>query len=958
MPKPFHSLTVEQFAELLGSFPFSRNIDSIHLHHTWRPNHSQYRGLTTLEAMFNVHTQENSWSDIAQHVSIAPDGTIWTGRNWNAPPASARGFNGNGHVGPFMIEMIGDFDRGKDVLEREQRQAVLAVIARVQQRFDLSPESLRFHNALSDKSCPGSAIEEKGFREEVATVRGQLPDAVSNGPRATNFPFDNRVHPVTRIIDDLRAVTPSSAGDGDGEGCNRSHQLDAQYSRETAPHPEARNSRGTKLTPEMLHRLRPHVINLNVGRLSSKGKFQTREADVDAIFEDHLVAWAQSRQEQKLPIVFYAHGGLTSEESGLITADLQVQWWKDNGVFPIHFVWETGLMETLGQILNPRRARGLDWFAPTDFAVEMLARTIGGVHIWSGMKVSAERAAGAQGGARYAARKLKEFCERSEFKDRIELHAVGHSAGSIFHTHFLRAAVKEEQVPSFRSVQFLAPAIRVDTFEERFKDLIGPGNGVDHLSIFTMARSYELDDTCSPAYRKSLLYLIYYALESERKTPILGLEESLRGNSWLKRLFDLDRRGGGHGEVIWSVSKNAGSYPASTSRTHGGFDNDAPTMESVAQRIIGRKPTRFTGTETRGLGVLEALQIEHPSLAPLLQEQGNIQAAASNAPGGSTSGSSHASSFAAAPSGSGRRRALCIGIDRYPTAPLGGCANDARQWRETFRALGFEEPQILLDEEATRDAIVRELTGLILESKAGDVVAFQFAGHGTQLRDIDGDETGANSDGLDEALCPIDFAQGRFVIDDDLAAIFDRIPDGVNVTVFTDCCHSGTITRLAIGTPSATGARSDTKARFVLATPAMQQAHAEYRRTLAGSRAPKSRGAYDQAREILFCACRAQEVALESGGHGHFTTQATRLLSSGGQGITNEAFQDRVIQGFGPSPSQNPELHCAKPLRTRQLLAPVHEAAGSRAAAAVGTTGSGREEVAQLLEKIAQTMRG
>ena len=52
MPKPFHQLTIEQFAELLASFPFTRRIDAVHMHHTWQPDHSQYRGLDTIESMW------------------------------------------------------------------------------------------------------------------------------------------------------------------------------------------------------------------------------------------------------------------------------------------------------------------------------------------------------------------------------------------------------------------------------------------------------------------------------------------------------------------------------------------------------------------------------------------------------------------------------------------------------------------------------------------------------------------------------------------------------------------------------------------------------------------------------------------------------------------------------------------------------------------------------------------
>jgi hypothetical protein len=43
-----------------------------------------------------------------------PQGGLWTGRNWNLAPASATGHNGTAGEGPFMIEMVGDFDAGQD----------------------------------------------------------------------------------------------------------------------------------------------------------------------------------------------------------------------------------------------------------------------------------------------------------------------------------------------------------------------------------------------------------------------------------------------------------------------------------------------------------------------------------------------------------------------------------------------------------------------------------------------------------------------------------------------------------------------------------------------------------------------------------------------------------------------------------------------------------------------------
>ena len=39
--------------------------------------------------------------------------------------------------------------------------------------------------------------------------------------------------------------------------------------------------------------------------------------------------------------------------------------------------------------------------------------------------------------------------------------------------------------------------------------------------------------------------------------------------------------------------------------------------------------------------------------------------------------------------------------------------NDAKQWRETLLNLGFEDPRLLLDGEATRSEILGNLTDLI-----------------------------------------------------------------------------------------------------------------------------------------------------------------------------------------------------------------------------------------------------
>jgi len=171
-------MTRADFDAEVETYAGTRRITAIHMHHTWRPNHSQYLGQASIEGMWRHQTETNGWSDIAQHISIGPDGSIWSGRDWNRMPASARGFNGNRNAGPFMFEMIGDFDIGRDLFGGDQKETVLHVITKLMTHFQLEPATLRFHNQLHPagtpppKTCPGKAIDYDAFLSEV---RERLP---------------------------------------------------------------------------------------------------------------------------------------------------------------------------------------------------------------------------------------------------------------------------------------------------------------------------------------------------------------------------------------------------------------------------------------------------------------------------------------------------------------------------------------------------------------------------------------------------------------------------------------------------------------------------------------------------------------------------------------------------------------------------------------------------------------
>ncbi|MBC6699350.1 caspase family protein [Hymenobacter puniceus] len=933
MASRFKQITLAEFVAMLGQFRFTRRVTGVHMHHTWRPNRKQYAGRASIEAMWQYHTQHNGWSDIAQHISIAPDGTIWTGRNWNLAPASASGHNGNSLAGPFMFEMIGDFDKGRDLFDGAQRHTALHVVAHVQQHFQLPLESLHFHSQMSTKTCPGSSISYSATLQEVKRIRATLGTRRAAMPAklpAERLAELQRALGYTSIVSRARGQEPEALAEPAEEGMSRQQLLFLTAPADTTEKPlkqaarRARPRAAGELTAAQHKLLRAHVVNLDQGRFSTDGAFTTSAADVDALFETHLEQALHKALAagQPLELLLYAHGGLVAEKSGLASALRYIPWWKANHVYPLYFVWETGLGGTLGALIRGSRTRELSR-GITDLSDKLIERAVGplGGQIWKNMKDSAEWASEADGGGHYVAQKLHAFCAAHAAEvaaDQLRLHAVGHSAGSIFHAHFLPTTL-HMGTPAFRTLQLLAPAIRIDAFRQQLAGLLT--RGIGQLTVYTMRDELERADTCSLFYRKSLLYLLHHALESEHETPILGLEASLRDDAEVSRLLGLQA---GYpataAEVVWSSTTEPSGRSSSTSTTHGGFDNDPATMESVLRRVLNRSDI-VPFPRTRTLTDIWHEPIELPEEIVML-----AQAQAEAAPKPPKKVSAPAAPTPATPNGHPRQRALCIGINDYAAAPLQGCVADAHAWAAALQRRGFAT-ELLLEAQATRQNILDGISRLLSESRAGDVVVVQFSGHGTQMRD---ENAGDEADGQDEALCPHDYARGAFVLDDDLRAVFRRVPPGVNATFFADCCHSGSVARL-FGSP-ATPVPAGQRARFMRARTGetdFNVLHHAFRASLPAD--PAARKPADASRTAMrvvnFSACLPEQVAYESNGSGAFTVRALQLLEKAAS-VTHKQFQDQLRRSFlRHTPLQSPTLDCAPTAQELLLLQPLAKTA-------------------------------
>ncbi len=144
------------------------------------------------------------------------------------------------------------------------------------------------------------------------------------------------------------------------------------------------------------------------------------------------------------------------------------------------------------------------------------------------------------------------------------------------------------------------------------------------------------------------------------------------------------------------------------------------------------------------------------------------------------------------------KSALLVGINDYPGTQndLAGCVNDITNVYDVLvKYFGFAPADITLlsNKRATKKAILDALKALLAKGREGDTLVFHYSGHGSQVRDAEGDEL---SDGQDEIICPYDFDwDSGFIKDDDFAALFSGLKKGVRLEVILDSCHSGTGTR-------------------------------------------------------------------------------------------------------------------------------------------------------------------
>lgn len=259
------------------------------------------------------------------------------------------------------------------------------------------------------------------------------------------------------------------------------------------------------------------------------------------------------------------------------------------------------------------------------------------------------------------------------------------------------------------------------------------------------------------------------------------------------------------------------------------------------------------------------------------------------------------------------KKALCVGINDYPFGEandLRGCVNDANDWSNLLRNhFDFTDVKQLLNSDATRANILTELENLLAGAQSGDVLVFTNASHGTYLADTDGDEPK-----YDEAICPYD-SDSNLLVDDTLRELFLNLPKDVRLTVISDSCHSGSVTRVTVNEYR----RNRQLSPRLLGNPELSG------QEMREARAKKEKFPESGMKEILLSGCKSNQTSADAyianDYHGAMSYYAIKAIADAGYQLTYAELHEALLPLLeDENYDQVPQLEGAEENKQRPLF--------------------------------------